>query len=269
MGLYLRIFQHLLPRAVAWILSKGKTITAYFQGLTFLPSFTRNFFDLIWLDVFAAHTRYLDRWERELALPSLQITEDERRQRLAGRKQAEGGQDPAYLQSMLQERGFPAFVHEWYEVPAQVPAVPPVVRNPTIWLRDANTPPAYTTGAGRGDAYAGNEAMHAGRTTTLPGYLLVNNIARVRPKWAMVAGSAQAHAGNTRAVSGQFDDYLFDKKPYEVPTDPNTWTGFAYIGGETFGEVITVPAVRRAEFETLCLQLFPRHLWLGLFVVYN
>lgn len=69
-------------------------------------------------------------------------------------------------------------------------------------------------------------------------------------------------------------DYLVNKDltnraPPPIPQDPNTWPYFFYVGGEEFGQAVSVAAARKNEFERLLLKFRPAQLWIGLFVHYE
>ncbi len=111
--LFLRIFSHLLPRSQAWSLASGKTLRSFFLGLTGVFEDARTFADEAYLDLFPNTTRRLRDWEAQFGLvPG--SDEDNRRQALDSAWKAVGGQDPSYLQEVLQAAGFPVFVHEWW-----------------------------------------------------------------------------------------------------------------------------------------------------------
>lgn len=68
---------------------------------------------------------------------------------------------------------------------------------------------------------------------------------------------------------GYLQNGLLDgKAPPAIPTNPDAWRYFLYIGGQTFPNTAQVPAVRRQEFERLILKLRPSQQWLVALVDY-
>lgn len=113
----LPLFKHLLPRAKAWILTKiDKRLRQLFEGLSAaLVDELREYFDLIWLDMFPEHTTSLTQWESTFGLSNPGLTETVRRSRLDSLWKASGGQDPYYIQNTLRDAGFDVYVHPWWE----------------------------------------------------------------------------------------------------------------------------------------------------------
>lgn len=98
-----------------------------------------------------------------------------------------------------------------------------------------------------------------------PNYPLVNKIPTITNNYLVLAGEALAQAGEPTALAGNFT-YSEGRVVYTVPTDPDEWCYFLYIGGETFGTFVNIPTERKDEFEDLCLKICPCQLWIGLFV---
>lgn len=264
--LFLRVYQHLLPRARAWFLTPSKALRQFFVGLSSWPEDVKQFYDGIFGDIFPQTTRELDEWEDQFGLPDIAgMTEQERRDRLAGAWSATGGQSPAYLQGVLQAAGFNVFIHEWWEpIPdrsggsvfeeisfliteegdfliteegdflVSAGTIQPVVRNPFEVL--ASGAVVYIMNDGGEDAQDGDPAAMDGATSGSTGYPLVN-----KPEF-------------TAPV---------------IPADPAAWRYFLYIGGETYPEHANVPTARRAEFEALCLKICPAQQWLGMLIDYT
>lgn len=188
MGLFYRIFEHLLPKARAWRLKSNKLLTDLFQGLTGLGSDARQFVDDVYLDEFPESTRELDAWELQFGLPDTGLLEQARRDRLDATWKALGGQDPRYIEDTLRAAGFDVYVHEWWipdellhpgygmgcgsEVaycgnldavcggdidPEAIRA--PVARNPRTFLRDGDTVDGYLVSCGTADAVCGADAL--------------------------------------------------------------------------------------------------------------
>lgn len=108
-------FKHLLPRAEAWSLVQAKQLRDFFQGLVGSKDDLVSFMDDVWADLFPATTRELTAWEQAFGIFKLSLSEAERRTRLDGLWKATGGQSPRYIQDTLQNAGFDAYVHEWWE----------------------------------------------------------------------------------------------------------------------------------------------------------
>lgn len=261
---WLNVFQHLLPNARSWRTTTEKQLRNFFEALTDTTADIREFFDLIWSDLSPATTRQLDQWDEQFGLPAYQLTESERRVRLAAAWKALGGQSPRYIQDTLQAAGFDVYVHEWW-VPG---SEPPVARNPSAYLNNDNVI-VYLIEAGEAIAHAGEVLAEAGETVGAPGYVLVNKIFSSTSVILPQCGEPLAMCGEVVAQCGNFTEYSFGFKQYPVPTDPSLWPYFLYIGAETFPGVATVPAARRDEFETLCLKIRPAQQWLGMLISYT
>lgn len=222
------ILKSLLPTGLAWRTLVSKPLTAFVESFDGTETAVIDFYDAVYLDLFPATTRHLDLWERQFNLPDLGISEADRRTRLAAAWAAVGGQSPAYIQGTLQAAGFAVWVHEAWDAGG-------AVRNPLLYLQQ--TYPGLSPGVNAGEALAqaGEAFAEAGNRTDPLGYPLVNKV----PDIARV-----------------------------VSSDSADWPYFIYIGGETFGDLAYVDPIRRDEFEALCLQICPAHLWLGMLVGY-
>lgn len=232
------ILRNLLPTGLAWRMVADKTLTLFIDGLGVLETAAVAFVNAVYLDLFPSTTRQLDAWEAQFNLPNIGISDADRRIRLAGAWAAVGGQSPAYIQGSLQAAGFDVWVHEaWVPGTEPVHGVggTPTYRNPLTYLQQ--TYPGVSPGVNCGEALAlcGEPTAVAGDRNDPLGYPLVNKV---------------------------------PESAYVVPSDPAYWPFFLYIGGETFGDLASVDPIRKDEFEALCLQLCPAHLWLGMLVGY-
>jgi len=240
---FLDLYKHLLPRARAWKITIKKQLREFFEGLSGFPEAVKLFFDLIFGDIFPQTTRELDKWEKQFNLSNSALSDADRRTALDAAWKALGGQDPRYIQDSLQAAGFPVYIHEWW-VPGTEPAVGVhgcvTPRNPlqfvtpeegTIGGMDCGEPLAE---CGEPSAECGNPKLDG------VGILLVNKI-------------------------GYKDNYI----EYQVPSDSATWPYFLYIAGVDINDVVSIPANRRDEFETLCLKICPAQQWLVLMVNYS
>ena len=266
MGLFFRIFQHLLPRARAWTLIAEKILRNFFEGLTGLPADFKDFIDQVWLDIFPTSTRDLLDWEQQFGIVSPAATDAERRETLEAQWMRGGGLGPDALQEVLQSAGFDLYVHEaWHFTPAKA------IRNPHLWLIDADTSIVYVAECGEAVAECGEPTALCGDTSTPTGILLVNKILQrsVDHIEAVICGEAAAACGEPASLCGDNSGFTSEFKPYILPNDPDRWPFFWYIGGVGFGDMVTVPITRKSELETLILKIGPTHLWAGLFVSYS
>lgn len=234
--MFLNIFKHLLPNALAWRLTPDKQLRQFFDGLSGVGDSVKTFYDEIWSDIDPALTRQLDLWEFEFGLPDTGLTEQERRDRLDAAWKAVGGQDPRYIQDTLQGAGFDVYVHEWW-VPGTEPAIgsplPATARSPFSVLTDGTV--IYLNECGEALAQCGEALAECGERVGNVGYPLVNK----------------------------------DDLTYTMPVNPATFPYYLYIGGAVFGDTVTIDGNRRDEFETLCLKICPCQQWLGILVTYS
>lgn len=224
---FLRIFQHLLPDAVAFRLSVGKKLRKFFKGLTGAQQDVKDFVDLVWEDLLPETTRFLELWEKQWGLPGTG-SDSERRDRLAATWQALGGQSPRYLQDIVQAAGFPLYVYEWWSSGPD----PYVARDPRL----------YTTTPLIGTVQCGEPLAQCGEPTALSNAFLVND-----PGYLV-------------------NKDLTRRAPPPVPDDPDTWPYFLYFGDDTFGESALISPSRRAELEELLLSICPTQHWIVLMV---
>lgn len=225
-----RLFQHLLPRALAWRTTVATNLRRYLEGLAAFAADVRTFIDLAYLDLFPSTTRELSQWEYQFAL-SGSGTEANRRLRLAGAWRAQGGQSPDYLQSVIQAAGFTTiFIHEWWSS-----SNPFVARDPRLYTTEPvlgtyqceSTDPWECFEPGPGDSLAPHcdEAL-----ANEPGYLVNLDLTR--------------------------------RAPPPVPSDPTKWPYFLYFGGRYFPEAAPIHADERSDLEALLLRVCPAQQWI-------
>jgi hypothetical protein len=231
----LRLFQHLLPRALAWRTTVGTNLRRFFEGLSGLPLDIRTFIDLVYLDLLPSTTRELAAWERQFALPA-GGSDAFRRLKIATAWSTQGRQSPDYIQRTIHAAGFTAlYLHEWWE------SGPPYV---------ARDPRDYTVQPLIGEYQCEDEGdpwqcFDAGPGDQLgphcddslenePGYLVNLDLTR--------------------------------RAPPPVPSDPAYWPYFLYFGGETFGDLAPVDSSRIAELKALLLRISPAQQWLVLMI---
>lgn len=226
---FLRQFQHLLPTGAAWRITIQKTLRKFFEGLTGAPADAREFIDGVYEQLAPETTDELAEWERQFGLDG---TGDEatRRTALSAAWQATGGQSPRYLQDILQAAGFDVYVHEWWSA------------GPPIWV--ARDPRDYADPALVGEVQCGEVVAQCGEDL--------------------------AECSDLLAADADYlvNDDLSRRAPPPLPSDPERWQHFFYVGGETFPDTATVPSERRAEFRRMLLKYKPTHLWIVLRIEY-
>lgn len=239
----IEVFKHLLPTSRAWSLIANKNLLKFFEALE--PSFEapKKYFDDILLDVFPKTTRFLSEWEAQFGLSNTRLNDETRRVLLDAAWKNTGGQSPAYIQRLLRDNGFPVFVHDWWEPGTEPPVGTSAAATPRNPLTVLN--PAYSL--------------------TLPGVDCGEPLAE--------CGEAFAECGNGPAGLVGYplvNKFIYDSDEvgYTVPNDAEYWPFFMYVGGENFGDVAEIPAIRRFEFEELILRTRPAHLWIGVIVRY-
>lgn len=239
-GMFLRVYDYLLPRAKAWSLTVDKALRRFFNGLVGLPDDLRTFFISIYLDLFPGSTTVLPQWLAQFGLLAGGGSEAQQREALAAAWRVAEYQSPKQIQDTLQAAGFDVYVHEWWA------DMVPTVRIPFTYLNDTVTPPP----AGFG-------------------YPLVNKIPVPTPQDRLVMGNKLFTMGNPKAAMGsQSSQILYRDFRYKIPTDPDTWPYFLYIGAQNFPDIAQVDNARKDEFETLMLKICPTEQWLGVMVEY-
>lgn len=230
-----RLFQHLLPRALAWQTTVATSLRRYLEGLAAFAADVRTFVDLVYLDLFPSTTRELPSWEFEFALAS---TGDDatRRLRLAAAWAAQGGQSPDYIQSVLQTAGFTSvFLYEWFVAPG-----PP-------WI--ARDPRNYTTQPLIG-AYQCEGTSPWQCFDPEPGEPL--------------APHCDDSLANEPGYIVNLD--LTRRAPPAVPDDPARWPYFLYFAGDAFPQLAPVDATRIDELKELLLRICPTQQWIVLMI---
>lgn len=266
----LRTFKHLLPRARAWSLTSSNNLRSFFVGLVGHYDAIRAFIDLVWLDGRPQSTRELLEHEEDYALMDTGLTEQQRRDRLAARIRALGGQSPRYLQDSLRDAGFDVYIHEWWWPDVSMsPDGMTLARNPLVYLRRSQNESTLTNECGEAIAECGEATAECGETSNPAGYPLVNRYTSTKTDSRALCGETLMECGDTSAECGYYLELKTQEKEYVVPIDPDTFPFYVYIGGETFPEFATIDSKRKEEFETLCLELFPLQLWGGMLINYS
>jgi hypothetical protein len=272
MSLFLRIYTHLLPTGAAWRLGFQKQLTKFFNGLTGFPSDARAYADLVFLDAFPSTTRQVPLWRSQFGIePGANDAAD--RLQLDTAWKSQGGQDPDYLQSILQGAGFPLYMHEWWtdDPPFKQPCCgdsrakcgdSKALASSRSYKRFVRDPRNYTlqpaTGTVQCSAFPdqpqcssfGDQPQSNAFLSNEPGYLVNLDLTRSAPP-AIPDDTAQS------APDAKAFDWV-----------PATWPYFFYVGGATFPNRVSIPASRRAELERLVLKLRPSQQWVVMLVDY-
>ena len=261
---FLDTFKAILPNGTAWNITATKSLREFFEGLVGLPEDIKEFTDLIWQDIGPETTRQLEKWEAQFGLIPNTTDEVARRDALIAAWQAVGGQSPGHLQDTLQAAGFDVYVHEWWEFTG--PGGSRVTRDPRDYIDDGTT--VFTATSGNPATTSGDPDATAGSTIGATGILLVNKIANTVATWIATSGNPATTSGAPTMTSGANTGFITSAKTYKIPTDPDAWAHFWYVGGETFPDKADVPTARRDELDTLVLKLKPTQTWVGLLVNY-
>jgi len=280
MSLFVRVFQHLLPRSPAWSLTFNKTLAKLFAGIAAPfedPDPTKNpraFADAIFADVFPNTTRQASKWLSQFGLEQGADDAADVLQ-LSAAWQAQGGQSPKYIQDTLQAAGFPLFVHEWWQegrAPfAQLCAgdalgcagEPKDQASSRSYARFVKDPRDYTTEPIVGDVQASSLSDQP-EASALPDQPQSNAFLINNPGYI-----ANLDLSPSAPPPIPDDSTLNVKVPLSAwDWFPTYWPYFIYLGGETFPDRVSIPASRRAELERLILKIRPQHQWIVMLVDY-
>ena len=265
MSKYFKIFQHLFPRSHAWRMVVDKFLRKFFVGLGPFQADYQLFVDEIFEDISPTKTRELESWEDQFQLSGVG-TDTERRQALDAAWKAQGGQSPGYLQGILRDAGFNVYVHEWwyYAGPTRY------IRDPRVYLETGFFLPGAVFG--EPECVFGEPEFVFGSGNPATGYVLVNKgpgVSYLIPTAAACFGEPECVFGEPEFVFGEVSGTRFVPKEYPIPSDPDAWPYFVYVGGENFPETADVSADRRIELERMILKYFPDQLWVGMLINYT
>lgn len=246
-----------LPRSRAFSLIITKTFRKFYEGLSY-PQYYRDLFDKTYKELDPQVTTQLVRWEDQFYLPSNGLTEQQRRDRLEATWKMNGGQSPAYLQSILRGYGFDVYVHDWWQ---------PIPQETSLTMGDD-------------DAFMGGENAFMGASIVdfpspwdpnivlvPPYYPLVNKVATTRYVPIRMGGEGAFMGGEDAFMGSILQTSSGDV--YPIPQDATKWRGFVYVGGETMPNPAYISPDRKAEFEELILSIFPADKWVGVIVEYS
>lgn len=247
----------LLPNGSAWNPAPGENMEKYLDAKAENLKQVQDFLECIGCVRSPLKTPYLETLEEEYGItPKTVATESQRRADLLNRKTATGGQGPDYLEALLHAAGFTNLqVHE---------NRPPA--DPALFLESE-----YWCVCGNEVAVCGNEEAICGQTG---GELLANGpLFEQSPAYISCCGNEIMVCGNEDAVCGRFDDINFTEIIYQLPTNPERWGAFFFVGGDATRDsngVLTaidnanVDNAREDELKTLILKYKPVQTWAGL-----
>lgn len=270
-----KALRHLLPKGLAFRLFPGTKIEAFTKAVSDTADSAVVEVDNTFLQVLPDHTTAIDEWGQQFAIDGINtLSLADARARIKAQWRAVGGQDPAYLQDVLRTAGFDVYVHEWWE-PSSVPAVGDhacaTPRDPNSVLRPSYVGVPSAPQCGEAWVQCGEPLAQCTDigTVLVQGYPLVNKILTTKKVYSALCSETWVQCGEPLAQCGQFSTIQDSFVNYTVPVDPSKWAYFLYIGGPNFGDVATVPADRRNDFENLAIAYRPAHLWLGMIVKYQ
>ena len=220
--------KHLLSRSLAWTLPYNGFLRKYLEGLSEEPQAIKDFSDNVYLDIFPQTTREKELWERQFNLTGTG-TDQQRRDNIAARWLAQGGQGKDYLEDVIHAAGFTnVFIHEWW---TEISPGVYEAKNPNLYLSTSSAGVQF----GQNDAQFGGGAQFSGAYATTGGELLVNKGPNI---------------------------------VYTPPTDSQFYPEMIYVGAAVFPNFANVSLTQKEEFERLLLKYFPYSKWIGLLINY-
>lgn len=234
----LTLIIRLFPRAEAWRIAIGSWLRKLLDGFASLPAAARIFIDRVYeqLAPGSVDAENLADWERQFGINFPSASETDRRLAIAAKWAATGGQSPQYIEDTLQAAGFNVYVHEWWVPPNEAPRT---ARDP----RDYANQPLI----GQYQCIPDSETQH--ECTDVPNGPQCT-------EWLM------------NEVNYIVNDNLTPIAPPPIPSDPDRWRFFIYIGAETFPNFAEVSMFRRDEFRELLLTICPAQQWIVTLVDY-
>lgn len=224
---FLKVFDHLLPKSNFFSLVADRTFRKFFYALSITQQAVHDHIAGIIADYFPRLTSrekdHSTQLGSTLELPTASIESE---------WAAIGGQAPGYLQSILQNAGFDAYVHEWWEPGTS----PPVARNPITTIAGTNYP------------------------------VLVNDITIAEPNWTWQCDDYTMQCQEWREADDypyrcdMFDGYLLRSKIYDYPDIEAEYVKYFYVGGATFPDPIYVSTFYYNELVRLIYKFKPTRL---------
>lgn len=251
--------KHLFPRALAWRMPWNGFLRKYIDGLSETPKDVKDFADNVYLDMFPQTTRELELWEQQFNLVA-SGTEQNRRDNLAVRWVAQGGQGKDYLESVIHAAGFTdVFLHEWW-TPTGGGGF--TTKNPNLYITGAAD--VYFNQTGRVRSQFGRTKSEFSGIFTIP-LLYINQFGRVRSQFGRPKAQFNPDSPNAGG------SLLVNKGPdidYPVPQNLDDFREMLYVGAETFPNFANIPVAQRDQFERLLLRYLPYSNWIGLLINY-
>lgn len=193
LNLWVKVFDHLLPRSRAWDLIPEKTLKSFFEGIAVAPKNAQSHLAQVFLEMLPHSTSYLHDWSEQFG-SLFDFDEDE----LDAEWAAVGGQDPDYIQNAIQSICSNCYVHEWW-----VPGSNPVeARNPIPYVDSS--------------------------------IVLTNDVTDMVPNYTYQFGDGTVFEEDKSVQFGDYDGYIWRLKQYPCPDNPNEYTSYWYVGGETW-----------------------------------
>jgi len=277
-----KTFKHLFPKALAWAFPFDGFLKKYIDGLSETPADIRDFADNVYLDIFPQTTRELELWEQQFNITT-SGTEQQRRDNLAARWIAQGGQGKDYLESVIHKAGFTnVFLHPWFNADGST-------KNPNFFLQSSQIEFDFFTGKPglqTGDGKSQTSGSHSqsrfpfftGKLNAQTGDGLTQTAGATIPFaiFLFFTGKPGLQTGDNKTqTAGQLPSpegfLLVNKGPnisYSVPQILDEFREILYVGAETFPDFADVPADQRDEFERLLLRYLPYSHWRGLLIKY-
>lgn len=258
-----KLIRLLLPESWFWQSSTSE-LGKLWQVIASTADNAKNYLLNTVRDATIATTQELDKWEEELNLPfNSTLTEQERRNRITGKLLQNNNGSINSIQAKLQAYGFNLFVHSPYQNGSLV--------NPATYLSTASSTPA-TLSLADDDAVLAGENTFLNYQSTLPqGYPLVNIDFKISTYTISLADDDAVLGGDNAVLNYAITPAVISEEriQYTLPTDPNQYQYFIYIGDSQFGNFATISKARRNELEQLLLQITPCHIWIGMLITYT
>ncbi len=246
-------FKHLFPKALAWLFPFDGFLRKYIDGLSETPADIRDFADNVYRDIFPQTTREIELWEEQFNITSTG-TEQQRRDNIAARWIAQGGQGKDYLESIIHGAGFTTvFLHEWFTKTD----TGFITKNPNFYLQGPTG--IFINQTGRTRSQTGRPKAQTNAESPQP-TLFVNQTGRTRSQ----TGRPRAQT-NGAIVQGD-GTLLVNKGPgiiYPIPQNLDDFREMIYVAGEIFPDFVNILLSQKDEFERLLLRYLPYSYWIG------
>lgn len=216
------VFRTLLPRGRAWYTDLSIDFKAVIEGIVRSAVTLRDKFVEVYEDVFPDSTDCLELWEEQFRLDPTGLTEQERRDNLAVRWSAQGGQSPSYIESVLLTLlGFPVKVYENF---------------------DRDDPTSFLIG-GDSEILTNGEIIFEER-------IYVNT-----------CGDAETTCnGDDSVTAGEYSGFITTTKLYSVSPFSKKYVFYFIIADPAgVGVPLNIPAALEKQFKTAVLRIKPTH----------